>query len=309
MDGTLALSPSPSFDSHQRSDPKLILDSEGRIIAILLGAPEDPEWPNVVNEALKAMARARRRARQHGWSPSPHRRGLYLPLTAGASFGGGQKRPGNLVNPRWRRRLIRSLLRNKAIRRLAGFQSSGLAMYAPKLYRYYRRILKLLFRHDPQLVHNFRNSIFPAVTFNCGPDAVTFDHVDFLNLSHGLCAITCAGNFDHTIGGQVHMRQFRLIIQCPSGASLLIPSGCVRHGNTPIQPGETRHSMTQYAAGGLFRYVTYGLQSAKSLLAQPGGKQARDALDGETGSRWRWALDLFSKYDELDADRVGSLPA
>ncbi|KAJ7842477.1 hypothetical protein B0H14DRAFT_2780736, partial [Mycena olivaceomarginata] len=27
-------------------DPKLIVDKEGRIIAILLGTPEDPDWPN-----------------------------------------------------------------------------------------------------------------------------------------------------------------------------------------------------------------------------------------------------------------------
>ncbi|KAJ7486287.1 hypothetical protein B0H11DRAFT_1714182, partial [Mycena galericulata] len=284
-----------------------ILDADGRIIAVLLGMPEDPDWPNVVNEAMKAMARARRSARRHGWRPSAHRRGLYLALTTGVSFGGGQRRPGNLFNCRLRRRLIRRLLRNKAIQRLAGFQSSGLAMYAPKLYRYYRRILKLLFQKHPELVHNFRNSIFPAATFNCGPDAVTFDHLDFLNLAYGLCAITCGGNFDHTAGGQVHIRQFRLVIQCPSGASLLIPSGCLNHGNTPIQPGETRHSITQYAAGGLFRWVTYGLQSAKSLLAQPGGSEARDAFDGEPGSRWRWAVDLFSKYDELVADRMGAL--
>ncbi|KAJ6626308.1 hypothetical protein B0H10DRAFT_2303954 [Mycena sp. CBHHK59/15] len=36
-----------------------------------------------------------------------------------------------------------------------------------------------------------------------------------------------------------------------------MPSGCVDHGNTPLQPGETRTSMTQYAAGGLFRWVAY----------------------------------------------------
>ncbi|KAJ7471582.1 hypothetical protein B0H11DRAFT_1729863, partial [Mycena galericulata] len=285
-----------------------IVDVDGRIIAVLLGTPDDPDWPNVIKEAAKAMARARRRARQHGWCPSAHRRGRYLALTAGVSFGGGQRRPGNLVNSRFRRRLLRRLLRNKAIQRIAGFQSSGLAMYAPKLYRYYRRILKLLFQEHPELIHNFRNSIFPAATFNCGPDAVTFNHVDFLNLAHGLCGITCGGNFDHTAGGQVHLRQFRLVIQCPSGASLLIPSGCADHGNTPIQPGETRHSFTQYAAGGLFRWVTYGFQSAKSLLAQPGGSQARDAIDGEHGSRWRWALDLFSKYDELAADHLGAFP-
>lgn len=131
-----------TFPDALPSDPKLILDADGRIIAILLGTPEDPDWPSVVAEALKDMARARRYARQYGWNPSVHRRGRYLSLTTGVSFGGGQRvrplslikfcvphphltqRPGNLVNSRFFRRLIRRLLRNKAIRRLAGFQSS-----------------------------------------------------------------------------------------------------------------------------------------------------------------------------------------
>ncbi|KAJ7707101.1 hypothetical protein B0H14DRAFT_721529 [Mycena olivaceomarginata] len=47
-------------------DPKLIVDKEGRIIAILLGTPEDPDWPNVIQDAIKAMKRARRLARTHG---------------------------------------------------------------------------------------------------------------------------------------------------------------------------------------------------------------------------------------------------
>ncbi|KAJ6452902.1 hypothetical protein DFH09DRAFT_964194 [Mycena vulgaris] len=289
-------------------DPKLIVDREGRIIAILLGRPEDPEWSDVVKDAFKALARARKRARRHGawWAEASHRRGRYFALTTGVSFGGGQRRPGNLANTRFARRLILDLLRNKSLRRLAGFQSSGFAMYAPKLYRYYCTILKALFEKHPGLVHIFDNSIFPAVTFNCGPGAVTCDHLDHLNLSHGLCGITCGGDFDHTEGGHIHLDlgEKRVVIEFPSGASMFIPSGFVRHGNTPIRPGETRHSFTQYAAGGLFRWVAYGFQSAKALLAQVGGREAKERFDGAPGSRWRWALDLFSKVDELDADRA-----
>ncbi|KAJ7439022.1 hypothetical protein B0H11DRAFT_2254143 [Mycena galericulata] len=289
-------------------DPKLIVDAEGRIIAVLLGTPDDEDWPDVVKEAQNAFARARRSARRHGvWPHGPsHRRGRYLPLTSGASFGGGQKRLGNLRNSRYIRRLLRRLLRNSAIRRFAGFQSAGLAMYAPKLYRYYCRTFKALYKHHPELILNFSNSVFPAATFNCGPDAVTFDHLDHLNLSHGLCGITCVGDFNSKLGGHLHLKQLRLIIEFPSSASILIPSGFLDHGNTPIQPGETRHSFTQYAAGGLFRWVAYGYQSAKSLLATRGGKEAKDGFDGVPGERWRWALDLFSKYEELDGDRIAA---
>ncbi|KAJ7149778.1 hypothetical protein C8R43DRAFT_887781, partial [Mycena crocata] len=282
-----------------------IVDADGRIVAVLLGTPEDPEWSDVVEDAIRAFARARRKARTYGaWAPGGlHRRGRYFTLTTGASFGGGQRRPGNLRNTRFLRRLIRRLLRKKSVRRLAGFQSSGLALYAPKLYRYYCKILKALFQKYPELVHNFTNSIFPAATFNCGPDAITCDHCDLQNCPHGFCAITNGGNFDHKKGGHLYLKQFRLVIECPSTASVLIPSACVNHGNTPIQPGETRHSMTQYAAGGLFRWVEYGFQSAKALLAQKGGQKLKEVFDGVPGARWEWALNLFSKYDELESDR------
>ncbi|KAJ7733635.1 hypothetical protein B0H16DRAFT_1328095 [Mycena metata] len=287
------------------SDPKLIVDSEGRIIAILLGTPEDPDWEEVIRDAVKAMARARRIARQQGAfrAGSVHRRGRYLPLTSGTSFGGGQKRPGNLRNSRLFRHLIQILLQNRSIRRIAGFQSCGFAWYAPKLYRYYCKILRALFEHHPELVHNFNNSVFPAATFNCG-NAVTFEHCDMLNLVHGLCPITSGGVFNHKIGGHIYLKELKLAIEFPSGSTTLITSGFVHHGNTPIQENETRYSMTQFAAAGLFRWVTYGFQSAKSLLAQVGGKAIRDEYDGVPGSRWAWALDLFSKVDDLPKDRA-----
>ncbi|KAJ7038633.1 hypothetical protein C8F04DRAFT_951034, partial [Mycena alexandri] len=284
-----------------------ILDVDGRIIAILLGTPEDEEWPQVIEDAVAAMARARREALRSGeWRVGAiHRRGTFLPLRYGVSFGGGQKKPGNLCHTRFMRRLIRRLLRNKSIRRIAGFQSMGLALYAPKLYRYYCKILRLLFQKHPELLHTFPNSIFPSITLNCG-DAVTFEHCDIFNCVHGLCGVTSGGNFNHVRGGHIYLRQLRLAIQFPSGATILIPSGCLDHGNTPIQSGETRYSITQYAAGGLFRWAAYGFQSAKSLLAQRGGQDVKNAFDGVPGSRWQWGLNLFSKYDELLTDRVAA---
>ncbi|KAJ6455101.1 hypothetical protein C8R47DRAFT_996960, partial [Mycena vitilis] len=279
-----------------------VVDSEGRIVAILLGTPEDADWPDVVREAIRAMRRARKMARAHGgWTA--HRRGLYFLLTGGVSFGGGQRKPCNLCNTRLNRRLLRWLLRNPSIRRILGFQSSGLAMYAPKLYRYLCDTLRLLFEHHPELTHNTLNSILPAASFNCG-DAVTFEHCDLLNLAHGLCPITSGGNYNPKTSGHLYVKQFKAIFEFPPGATILITSGCVDHGNTPIQEDETRYSITQFAAGGLFRWVTYGFQTAKSLLTQAGGKAIRDGFDGVPGSRWKWALGLFSKFDELEADRA-----
>ncbi|KAJ7025301.1 hypothetical protein C8F04DRAFT_1269429 [Mycena alexandri] len=248
-------------------DPKLILDAEGRIIAILLGTPEDEEWAAVIEDAVIAMARA-------------GANGGLVPFTGAApTFLCGRvshsaAKPGNLCHTPFIQRLIRRLLRNKSIRRIAGFQSMGLALYAPKLYRYYCKVLRALFRKHPNLTHTFRNSIFPAVTLNCG-DTVP--------------SSTATSSISSTASAPLPLAAASTI-----GATILIPSGCLDHGNTPIQTGETRYSMTQYAAGGLFRWAAYGFQSVKSLLAQPGGEDVKNAFDGVPGSRWKWGLDLFS---------------
>jgi hypothetical protein len=179
----------------------------------------------------------------------------------------------------------------------------GLAVYALKLYRYLCSVLREIFARNPKLAHNFDNSIFLACTYNLGPHTVTVDHLDIHNLVHCMCGVTAFGDFDHKLGAHLHLKQLGLYFEFPSGSSVLIPSACLDHGNTPIQPGETRTSFTQYAAGGLFRWASYGHQTAKSLMATPQGRAAKATIDGAAGSCWEWALGLFSKYDDVDADR------
>ncbi|KAJ7260058.1 hypothetical protein C8J57DRAFT_1233078 [Mycena rebaudengoi] len=74
--------------------PKLILDIEGRIIAILLGRPDDPNWDAIVDDAHRAFERARRLALARGALRRKnvrHRRGNYTAISTGVSFGGGQQ--------------------------------------------------------------------------------------------------------------------------------------------------------------------------------------------------------------------------
>lgn len=162
--------------------------------------------------------------------------------------------------------------------------------------------LKALFEQHPHLTHNFSNSIFPAASFNCGPTTVSLEHTDHNNLSHGLCALTALGDYDHTLGGHLILFGLKLAVQFPAGSTILIPSGCMGHGNTPIGEGETRLSIAQYAAGGLFRWVAYGFQSAKSLLATAAGKQLKKTIDKGAGERWREGLAMFSTVGGLQTD-------
>ncbi|KAJ7448391.1 hypothetical protein FB451DRAFT_1411407 [Mycena latifolia] len=289
--------------------PLLILDREGRIICVFLGAPEDPEWPEVMAEAIKAMKKALDDGLRLGAfsaGDKRHRRGSYHTLSGGYSHGGGQQCPGMLKIPRRQRRLFTKLLRNKYIRRVCGLQSSGFQTFGPKMFKRYLRDLQALFEHIPGLEHNFTNSIFPAVMFNLGPESVTFEHLDYHNNPFGWCGITSGGAFNPKTSAHLYLKQFKLVIEFPSGALALIPSAIIDHGNTPLGPSETQCSITQYAAGGLFRYVKYGFKTAKELLSQSGGRNMKAALDGAPGERAKWGLELFSKLEELAADHAAS---
>ncbi|KAJ7122023.1 hypothetical protein C8R43DRAFT_900074, partial [Mycena crocata] len=284
-----------------------IVDSEGRIIVMFVGTPEDPEWPAVVAKAMKAMRRAREKGlmmEAFAGADVRHRRGDYYTLTGGVSFGGGQKCPGNLNLPRKQRRLFEKLLNNKYVRRICGFQSSAFRSFAPKLFDDYLINLQALFESQPELRLNFTNSIFPTATFNLGPQSVSFDHFDHHNRAMGLCAVTNNGNFNHKTSAHFYMKQLKLVVDFPPAATTLIPSAIIEHGNTPLASEETRYSITQYAAGGLFRWVKYGFKSAKQLLQETDGRRRKAVFDGADGQRAREGLDLFSRWDELVPDRT-----
>lgn len=100
------------------------------------------------------------------------------------------------------------------------------------------------------------------------------------------------------------MDEFRLVIEFPSGSTIIIPSATCVHGNTPIQPGEFRTSFTQYAAGGLFRFVDYGFRSWKRLKAED--PQLARELEERQDGRWEEQLKLWSCVGELHADRLAS---
>jgi hypothetical protein len=172
------------------------------------------------------------------------------------------------------------------------------------LFQYLRDQLDALFDHYPTLRRNFGNSVYAASTFNLGPSTVCFKHADGGNVAHALCAITSAGDYDPMEGGHIILFSLKLVIEFPPGSSVLIPSAIVPHANTPIRKHESRFSFTQYCAGGLMRWVNYGFRSAKSILAEKGGRQKISAIDGVGDVRWKDKLNLFSKVDELQADRV-----
>jgi len=118
-------------------------------VAVLVGQPSDPTWKDAVEEAAAAMQEVAHEGILEGHIGDKylsHRRGEFVALPTGVSFGGGQtvcisksncirlyhmrltaasgKKPGNLIHPKERQRLIQKLKKCLGIICIVGFQSS-----------------------------------------------------------------------------------------------------------------------------------------------------------------------------------------
>ncbi|EIW55165.1 uncharacterized protein TRAVEDRAFT_39488 [Trametes versicolor FP-101664 SS1] len=236
-----------------------LLDCEDRVFAVLVGRPKSEDWSEVQRDIQTALDGAREGLRGSGSNEPPtHRRGVFTPLASGISYGGGQKVPCNGSISKETQRIIDGLLSNRSIQRVAGFGDAAFKTYAPRLHQYYEETLSALLEKDSRLRPNFRNSVFGSITFNLGPQTVTCRHTDFQNLPAGWCAITAIGDFDPVEGGHIILWEAQLVIEFPPGSTILIPSAVIHHSNTTIRPHESRYSITQYSAGGLFRWVECG---------------------------------------------------
>ncbi|KAJ2935012.1 hypothetical protein H1R20_g1994, partial [Candolleomyces eurysporus] len=265
----------------------LFSDSQTRIVGGLVDGIPGEEWKLIKEDASASLRNALNIGADTGAflkKDLKHRRGQYFSLLTGVSMGGGQKRPGNLAQR----------LRSR----------SAFYFLAPKLYRRYAHDLGRLYESQPELCWNFDSSIYPCVAFNCGPQSVTTLHFDQSNLSHGLCAVTPLGNFDWKKGGHLVLWELKLVLEFPPGTVALLPSAAVRHCNTPIQKGEERMSITQFAAGGLFRWVAYGMKSAKEVgsVKASDGQTLKEKADKCAEERWMEGLSLFSTTTSLEQD-------
>lgn len=276
--------------------PTLLIDEDREVCSVLGGFPGLPEvWKGVRAEANDAVAEAGKSLR---FSKHGDRRGPFRTIAVGVSYGGGQKRPGKLRHSRHNERVLARLMANPAIKRIAGFASSVFAFFAPKMYRDYATKLDALFEHYPELDYNWNNSVFPAASFNFGPNSASYEHNDHGNRAAGWCSIYCDGSFDPRYGGHLILRQFGIVVEFPPGSTVLIPSACITHGNIPVREGETRWSFAQYASGGLFRYVEYGLRSWANL-----SKSEKEKWAERRATRWVEELSLLSRVEDLARDQ------
>ncbi|KAJ3503436.1 hypothetical protein NLJ89_g8432 [Agrocybe chaxingu] len=268
--------------------PLPIVDRTGTIIGMAIGQPEDDGWEDLHQHVAGCLKHARQRCNPV-LSKDDMRRGEFWTCQCGVSHGGGQTRPMNFSNTKAMEELLESLNSQPCFQRLASFTSSAFASWAPSLHKHYCEELGKLQDHDPSLRRPFDSSVFMATTYNLGPQTVCFRHLDSANLAYGWCAITALGSFDPTKGGHLVLWECKLIIEFPPGSTILIPSALIHHSNTPIAEGETRYSFTQYASGGLFRWVDHNFQTVEAHRASLSA-QALTELDEWHSRRWSMGL-------------------
>ncbi|KAJ7093862.1 hypothetical protein B0H15DRAFT_776299 [Mycena belliarum] len=272
-----------------------IVDAHGRIVAALAGQPRGPDYAAAAARAFSALE-TERKAANFKAEMAQHRRGGYVALNVGLSYGQGQRAPSLLRNGAYGALLSR-LVGNADVIRLATFASAAFALWAPSLYQYYKKYDDALHQNLPHLQRNFPKSIFSCASFNFGPNAWTFKHRDVLNLPFGWCAIQALGPFDPTQGGHLILWELRLVIEFPPGALILLPSATMTHSNVPVQEGDQRASFTQYTSGAIFRYVDNGFRTEEELAAQDPVEYKRVCEQKET--RFRMGLGLLSSIDDL----------
>jgi len=300
----------------------------------LAPVPDDSWLREVCEPAERAIEEAREKLRL---DDETHRRGNFPALAVGISHGGGQEvgvvqqhfanvcSQANLPTPAapWHskeqhpqhppsERAGSTSLRQAtcwACKQLGPFSlhlydkltvaAGFFKAYAPRLYAYYMETLDRLVDWMPSKIKRvYEGTAFAAITFNLGPRTVSFRHLDWANLAWGWCAITALGSFDADEGGHLVLWNLGLVIQFPRGTTMLIPSAMVEHGNTCVGPGQTRFSIAQYSASGLFRWVDNGFMKDTAWLAQASEaeKTRRKELQ-ET--RWVEGLKMLSSLSEF----------
>ncbi|KAJ6569172.1 hypothetical protein B0H19DRAFT_850551, partial [Mycena capillaripes] len=235
-----------------------LLDSQGHIIAVLVGQSRHPDYQRGVTNAYSAIRDTGQQARFPA-SMCNHRRGLFAAISVGLSYGKGQRIPCWLDNKEYTS-VAESLLANRAIQRLAGFAEAAFGLWAPRLYSYYREHDNALRVRHSHLRRPFACSVFFAAAFNFGPRVWTFRYHDILNLAFGWCAVQALGKFNPKKGGHLVLWDLKLVIEFPAGALILLPLATIAHSNVPVQEGEERVSFTQFSVGGIFRHIDNGFQ-------------------------------------------------
>jgi hypothetical protein len=179
-------------------------------------------------------------------------------------------------------------------------------IYGNRNYRYVEKVVETIrsskdnISGHPGLRKDYdkKVGVFPCRSFNLGDQSASYPHVDEKNLAQSWCSVTALGPFKADLGGHFVLWDLALYIRFPPGSTILIPSALLLHSNTTIQPGEERHSIVQYVAGGLARWVDYGQMSVADWHAKATVEEV-EQKDLERKGRWENAVRMYTSIKEL----------
>ncbi|KAJ7902390.1 hypothetical protein B0H13DRAFT_2234000 [Mycena leptocephala] len=274
--------------------PHPLVDSAGRVFAVLAGQPDNDAYRAAVGRTYTFIEDQGTAARFPA-AMRHHRRSLFAAVNVGLMMGKGATAPSWNDNKEYTGLMAR-LLGNPDIIWMANFTSASFVLWAPQLYAHYVDMNTWLRGRHSHLKRPFPKSVFASTAFNFGPSVWTFKHRDVCNLPFGWCAVQLLGPFNVTKDGHLILWDLKLIVEFPAG-TLILPLATIAHSNILAEKGEERISFMQFSAGGLFRYVDNGFRMQDQLEAEDPEEHSR--LMGLKESRWENGLRMFSTVDEL----------
>ncbi|KAL0565649.1 hypothetical protein V5O48_016372 [Marasmius crinis-equi] len=274
-----------------------IVDAEGRVIAVLVGRPNDDGY---VEDAKTFHQDILQKRTLFVGEDESQDRGDFPAQAIGIAYGLGQPYPERLKNPKYGK-AVEEILETPSAKRIASFQSAAYSRWSPENYRRYSDAKEFIQNHEKTRDEhwNFERSVFAAATVNFGPQTRTFKHRDVQNAPFGWCAVTALGDFDASLGGHLVLWDLGLVIRFPAGSTILLPSATIAHSNIPIRDGETRTSFTQYSAGCLFRWVDCGGRNLQQLRAKDRAAYRQNRKDLVAKTYVAEGVERFSTLDYL----------
>ncbi|KAJ3871372.1 hypothetical protein F5051DRAFT_340995 [Lentinula edodes] len=281
----------------------VLVDCSDRIVAVLGGVPpgsRGSDWRSSMDNLTAAVKECSMKSTFTAKEMN-HPRGDFTARAAGFSYGGGRERPGNVrITGEGNKAAMDELLNHEDMVRLVGFTNSLYNSFNHKTYVEYKETLESHLVHNPRLRPTSSKTVFAATTINFGPRTIVPPHIDGGNTGHGWCSDSSLGPYNPDKGGHLVLWNLGLIIRFPPGATVLFPSALITHSTVPIQPDETRYSIVQYSAGGLFRWRNNGWCSDKVFL-QKASKDQLKQRKVENAQRWSMNLEKFTHWSDLIA--------
>ncbi|KAJ7680860.1 hypothetical protein DFH06DRAFT_973391, partial [Mycena polygramma] len=168
--------------------------------------------------------------------------------------------------------------------------------FSPKLYAYTKNATELIHSFDSTLRREFQGA-FPAAEFDLG-ELGSAPRLQDKDLLHGWRALTALGNYDSRYGGDIILWDDGFIIRFPPGATILFPAALMRYSFVSVRPGEKQYAFSQYSPAGLYRYITNGYVSDRTIEGNR-DKRAVEAVKRARGRRLEAAIDMYSTLNEF----------